>query len=183
MDNFLKTLLSGAANAFTGGIAGLGSSIVDGVSGYFQRSQEIRMAKHKMKVSLIQNRQRLAESQQTHNHEWEMKQLENVGYKDDILFYAWIGFFVYSGVFPEKAMVVFNGWNTMPAWFMEVSFWIIASVLGVKKIGENLPGMIAGIRGAIVKPQGENLYTQAVDIEKSVGELSSLLDGLEDEEE
>ncbi|MDD4950922.1 MAG: hypothetical protein PHV85_00080 [Desulfovibrionaceae bacterium] len=122
-------------------LGALGTTIVESVSGFFQRKQELKKAVH-------ENRMRLAQSEQEYNHEWEMRQLENAGWKDDVLFYAWLAFFVWSGFDPEGTRPVIEAWEALPPWFLEITFWIVAAVLGVKKVGEYLPAVVKGVRAA-----------------------------------
>lgn len=129
-----------------GAVAGLLTTIVDGVTGHVKQKQELKRA-------VMENRMRLAGSDREFNHEWEMKQLENSGWKDDVLFFAWIGFFIWSGVDPERAGEVIRAWETLPDWFLQVTFWIVAAVLGVKKIGDYLPGALRGLKDAVGGPR------------------------------
>ncbi|NDV20003.1 hypothetical protein GO013_11275 [Pseudodesulfovibrio sp. JC047] len=121
------------------GLIGLGKMIIGGVSDSIKRKQELKKTVH-------ENRIRLAASDREFNHQWEMKQLENAGWKDDVLFFAWIGFFIWSGVDPEGAGKVIKAWELLPDWFLQITFWIIAAVLGVKKIGDYLPATIKGVK-------------------------------------
>ncbi|WP_229590874.1 hypothetical protein [Pseudodesulfovibrio sediminis] len=123
-------------------LVGLISTVVDGVTGHVKQKQELKKA-------VMENRMRLAKSDQQFNHEWEMKQLENAGWKDDVLFFAWIGFFIWSGVDPTRAAEVIRSWEALPDWFLQVTFWIVAAVLGVKKIGDYLPGAVRGLKDAL----------------------------------
>ena len=116
--------------------------MVDGITGHVKQKQELKKA-------VMKNRMRLAQSDQEFNHEWEMKQLENVGWKDDVLFFAWIGFFIWSGIDPDRAGEVIKAWENLPDWFLQVTFWIVAAVLGVKKIGDYLPGALRGLKDAM----------------------------------
>ena len=126
-------------------IAELGSTIIQSITGHFKRKQEI-------KTAVIENKARMARNEQSHNHDWELKQLENAGWKDDILFYAIISMYVYSIFDPQGAKEIFEIWSTViPDWFLTITGWLVASVLGVKKIGDYLPGAIAGIREALKK--------------------------------
>ena len=129
-----------------GAVIGLLSTVVDGVTGHVKQKQELKKA-------VMQNRMRLAQSDQEFNHEWEMKQLENAGWKDDVLFFAWIGFFIWSGVDPDRAGEVIKAWENLPDWFLQVTFWIVAAVLGVKKIGDYLPGALRGLKDAMGGPK------------------------------
>ena len=113
--------------------------IVGGVTDSFKGKRAIKKA-------IVENKVRLAQSKQEHNQAWELKQLANVGYKDDVLFYAFIGVFVWAGFDPEGSQEFFTNINTLPEWFLKTWFWVVASVLGVKKIGDYLPGVISGLR-------------------------------------
>jgi len=127
--------------AIIGAVAGLLTTVVEGVAGHMKQKQELKKA-------VMENRLRLAQSDSEFNHEWEMKQLENAGWKDDVLFFAWIGFFVWSGVDPDGAAEVIRAWENLPDWFLQITFWVVAAVLGVKKIGDYLPSAIRGLKDA-----------------------------------
>ncbi|MGE4551774.1 MAG: hypothetical protein AB7D57_01600 [Desulfovibrionaceae bacterium] len=123
-------------------LTGLVSMAVEGVREHLKGRQEIQKA-------VVENKIRLAKSESEYNHEWEMRQLTSAGWKDDVLFYAWLAFFVWSGFDPDGASRVVQAWEVLPDWFLEVTFWIVAAVLGVKKIGDNLPGAVRALRGAL----------------------------------
>ena len=120
------------------------SDIVKGVTTIITKKVELKGAIH-------ENKMRLAKSAQDYNAEWEMKQLDNSGYKDDVLFYAVIGMFVWSGICPEEAAIVFANWELLPEWFLQVTMWLVASVIGVKKVGDYLPGLISAVKQAVKK--------------------------------
>lgn len=124
-------------------VAQLGTALVKGVSGFFER-------RHKIKEAETENRARLLRDEQSNNHEWEMRSLTNAGWKDDVLFYAIVGMYIYSAFDPEGSVKVFTNWELIPEWFRQITFWTVASVLGVKKIGQYLPGLINGITSAVV---------------------------------
>jgi len=126
-----------------GVLTSLGSLIIGGVTDWFKGKQEIAKAE-------TENRVRMLKDEQNHNHEWEMKQIAGAGWKDDILFYAVLGLWVWSAFDPESAAKVFHTWETtMPDYIIEITSWLVAAVLGVKKIGDYLPGAIRGIRDAV----------------------------------
>lgn len=128
--------------AIVGALAGLASAVVDGIREHIKGRQEIKRA-------VVENKIRLAGSSLEFNQAWEMKQLENAGWKDDVLFYAWLAFFVWSGFDPAAAAEVLQSWEALPEWFLKITFWIVAAVLGVKKLGDYLPGTIRGVRRAL----------------------------------
>ncbi len=127
-----------------GAVAGLLSTIVGGVTGHMKQKQELKKA-------VMENRMRLARSDREYNHEWEMKQLENAGWKDDVLFYAWLGFFIWCGFDPVGAGAVIDAWEKLPEWFLQITFWIVAAVLGVKKVGDYLPSVVSGVKNILKK--------------------------------
>lgn len=135
------------AIAVVSALTGLFSLVVDGVREHLRGKQEIRRA-------VVENKVRLARSSQEFNQAWEMKQLENAGWKDDVLFYAWLAFFIWSGFAPEAAAEVLRSWEALPEWFLQITFWIVAAVLGVKKIGDYLPGAVRGVRRALDRDKG-----------------------------
>lgn len=121
----------------------LGSALINGVSGWFERKQELKKAEH-------ENRVRMLKSEQDHNHEWEMKQLSGAGWKDDVLFYCIIGLWVWSAIDPDSASRTFKVWeNIMPDYIREITSWVVGGVLGVKKLGDYLPGAMKAIKSAV----------------------------------
>ena len=124
-----------------GALIGIGESIVNGVKQGFESKRRIREA-------ITENKIALAKSTQSHNQDWELKQLDNAGWKDDVLFYSFILCFVWAGFDPEGAKEFFANLQVLPDWFLKTWFWLLASVLGVKKIGEYAPGMIKGVKEA-----------------------------------
>lgn len=124
----------------------IGNSIIGGIKDHFE-------ARRKIKEAVTENKIRMALSEQSHNQTWEMKQIENSGWKDDVLFYAWIAFFAWTAYDPEQARIVFENWKILPEWFLNVSGWIIGSVLGVKKLGDYLPPLIGGVKEVLKKKE------------------------------
>lgn len=125
-----------------GAILEIGKLVVGGVTDHLE-------GKRKVKAAKVENTIRLMQSEQTHNQAWEMKSLENSGWKDDVLFYAFIGLFVWSGFDPVGAGEFFTNIKLAPEWFVKVFLWLVASVIGVKKVGDYAPSMIRGVKEAI----------------------------------
>ncbi len=127
-----------------GMIGSLVVSVVKAGIGYFERRQ-------KLKNAVTENNIRLARSRETHNQTWELRQLMNTGWKDEILFFGIVGMYVYSAIDPDGAHKVFQNWDTIPEWFRTITSWMVAGVLGVKKLGDYLPALVAGVRNAVSK--------------------------------
>jgi len=123
-----------------GPIIELGKTIISGVI-------ETRKDKQRLKKANVESKIRLAESRQKANEDWERRSLENAGWKDDVLFYAVVAMYVYSAIDPEGAAQVFKNWDeVIPEWWMKITMWLVASIIGVKKLG---PGLIAGVKKAV----------------------------------
>lgn len=122
-------------------ITGLFSTIVGGITTHFENKQKLQQA-------IVENKLRLAASEQTHNEDWEMKQLENAGWKDDVLFYAWISLFIWSAIDPDSAHQVFVNWSYLPDWFVQLSAVLIGAVLGIRKLSDYCPAFVKGVKTA-----------------------------------
>jgi hypothetical protein len=120
-------------------VGGILTEVIGGVKDHLA-------GKRKVKEAITQNKIKLAQSEQSHNQAWEMKQLDNAGWKDDILFYAFIGLFIWAGFDPDGATKFFENLNVLPDWFIKTWFWLIASILGVKKIGDYVPQLMGAIK-------------------------------------
>lgn len=155
-------------------ITGLLSSIFGGITDHFKQKQELKKAIH-------ENKMRLALDQQEHNQSWEMKSLENAGWKDDALFFFFIGLFIWTGFDPEGGAKFFENLKVLPDWFVQTWMWLVASVLGVKKIGEYGPAMVKGFRAAMGKPTRPPGEPSLVDQFKQAAEI--FLPGQDKDEE
>ena len=122
----------------------LGKTLLGGVIGHFRKKQEL-------KAAIVDNRIRMARDEQSHNQDWEMKQLDNAGWKDDVLFYAFIAMFIWAGFDPDGAKVFFENLNVLPGWFVKIWFWVVAAVLGVKKVGDYVPALLGGLKDVVKK--------------------------------
>ena len=107
-------------------------------------------SRRRLKEAEVDNRIRMLQSKQDHNQNWEMRALMNAGWKDEVLFIAILSMYVYSAFDPEGAKRVFEIWsNVIPEWYQKITFWLVASILGVKKIGDYAPMAIHGIGTAL----------------------------------
>lgn len=122
-------------------ITGIADTVLGGVMDHFKHKRELKEAKTKAKIKRLN-------SKQDHKQRWEIMQLENNGWQDDILFYFFIGMFILSGVYPSYAEQFFNNLGVAPDWFVKTWMYIVASVVGVKKLGDYGPKMVEGMKHA-----------------------------------
>ena len=105
--------------------------------------------KQKIKAAVIERRAELAASAQEQNAAWELRALENAGWKDELLFLSIIGVYVYSAIDPEGAQQMFANWEKIPEWFRTVTLWTVASIVGVKKLADYAPPLVKGVKEAL----------------------------------
>lgn len=120
----------------------LGKSVFDSAVGYFTRKQRVKEA-------IANNKARLAGQEGEFNHQWEMRSLDNTGWKDEVLFYGVIAMYIYSAIDPDGAAKVFTNWKVIPEWFSKITMVLVASVVGIKKLGDYLPSLISGTKAAL----------------------------------
>lgn len=120
-------------------IATLVTTLVGGATQFFKGKQKIKQAS-------MDNRARLAADRESNNAIWEIRALENVGAKDEVLFYAIIAVYVYSGFDPEGAATMFKNWEAIPLWFQKITMAMVASVVGLKKLSDYGPPLVKGIK-------------------------------------
>lgn len=126
------------------GIISLATSIVGGIKDSQEDKRKLKRAKTDARINRMHNAQ-------NHDQKWEILQLEQNGWKDDVLFYAFIAMFIWAGFCPEAAHEFFQNLDILPPWFVKTWMWLVASVLGVKKIGDYAPKMIKELKDAIKK--------------------------------
>ena len=100
--------------------------------------RESRQAKHDMKMAGIKNRQRLLESEQDYNHEWEMKSLEVSGRG-----LKWFSFSMFSlpiiitVMSPEHGGAIFKNLELVPEWFIKTWVVINGGVWGIASLRDS----------------------------------------------
>ena len=120
------------------------STLIAGATQYFKGRQKVKQA-------VLDNKVRLAASTQEYNAAWELRALENAGFKDELLFLSIIGVYVYSAIDPDGAAVMFKNWEAIPEWFRTVTLWTVASIVGIKKLADYAPPLIKGIKDVFGK--------------------------------
>lgn len=110
------------------------SAVVDGISGWFSRRHERKMAEHGAELEEIRARSALRIDAQNHLQAWEIMSITNSGWKDE---YITILFTlpVVAAFFPQTQPYVEAGFTfitSTPMWYQMVLFGIVGSALGVR---------------------------------------------------
>jgi len=144
-------------------VTGLVGDFVGGVRDHFEHKRKIKEAKTEARLQRLR-------SKQIHTQRWEIMQIENSGWQDDILFYFFIGLFIWAGIAPESAAEFFQHLGILPDWFVKTWMWIVASVIGVKKIGDYGPRMIEGTGQALKSARDSGLFDKAKEAAQDVAD-------------
>jgi hypothetical protein len=123
------------------------SPVTEIVKGYQKRKTQITQAKHEVKMSTLKNRQRLAESEQTHNSDQEMKMLEMAR--------PWMRWVIAGHIMvlidiavidPEYAMAVFEALKGIPDWTIGLFTVVFGFYFAVTKLTEHGANLVSGWR-------------------------------------
>jgi len=117
--------------------------------GYFR---ETRKAEHELRIANVRNRQRLAESAQSHNQNWEMASLES---NDRLLRIVSFCLFalplIITVVRPDMGQQIFSNLDTAPEWYVQTFIAINGGVWGIVELKHAAPAFIHGIKTAFRK--------------------------------
>lgn len=118
----------------------------DGVNYFKERQQQ----KHQVKLSVLKNRQRLAESEQDYNHDWEMASLES---RDRFLRIASFSLFavplVVTVIWPDTGAQIFANLEKAPEWYVQTFIAINGGVWGIVELKHAAPALVNGIKKVI----------------------------------
>jgi uncharacterized membrane protein len=119
-------------------IKGLISPITELAKGYQERKKQIKEAEHEVKMSVIKNRQRLAEETQSHNSDKEMLMLEKATpWVRWVITFHILALVDVSVLFPAHAVIVFDALESMPKWVVGLFVTIFGFYFAVSKLTEH----------------------------------------------
>jgi len=117
------------------------------VTEWLKSRREVKEAKHRRDLAVINNQARLAADAQSHNHDWEMASLND---KDKAL--RWFSFLLFTTpvlivvIDPEQGTAIFERLNLVPDWMLQIWFYMIAGVWGIASLKNAVPQIVAGFR-------------------------------------
>lgn len=112
---------------------------------WFSNRGEVSAAKHTRELAVINNQARLASSEESHNHEWEMASLKN---QDTSL--RWCSFWLFATpilvtvIWPEKGAAIWTNLELVPQWFVTVFISMIGGIWGIVELKKAIPAILAG---------------------------------------
>lgn len=123
------------------------SIVLDLVKEGFSHWRETRKEKHQVKLSVLKNKQRLAENQQSHNHDWEMASLENA---DQILRIVSFSMFalplIVTVMKPDIGAQIFANLDKAPDWYVRTFISINGGVWGIVELKHAAPQFINAVK-------------------------------------
>lgn len=120
------------------------SSVIDGVSTYFSKRQELSNAKLKREIAIEENKARLAKDSQSYNHEWEMASLQNKDrWIQRLSFLMFAAPFIVAIFFPHHIKIYFEeSIRQVPEWWTKTFMAINGAVWGLGQLKRSIPQLI-----------------------------------------
>lgn len=126
----------------------IGGLISEGV-GYLAERQK---AKHELKMSVIRNKQRLAEDEQSNNHSWEMASLQSQDRLLRIVSFSMFGLpLVITVISPELGLRIFQNLDSAPDWYVQTFIAINGGVWGIVELKHAAPQFIVAVKQVLKK--------------------------------
>jgi len=128
-------------------LASLFSFLSAPVTEIIKNRGEVKAAKHKRELAVINNQARLASDEQSHNHEWEMASLKN---QDTSL--RWCSFWLFAlpilitVISPEYGAVIWENLALVPQWCVTVFISMIGGIKGIVELKKAIPQIAASFK-------------------------------------
>ena len=116
------------------------------VTQYIKNRGDIKKAEHSRDLAIINNQARLAETKESHNHQWEMESLK--GNSKALRFMCFVQFAIplnIAVIFPEAGAEIWNNLDDVPAWFVQAYVIIVGSIWGISEFKSAAPQVIGAI--------------------------------------
>jgi len=113
---------------------------------WFKNKGDIKKAKHKLELAIIDNQSRLALSEAEYNHQWEMESLK--GNSQYLRIFCFVQFAVplmISVVSPEHGAAIWTNLDLVPAWFVKVYIIMVGAIWGIHEFKQVAPSIIGEI--------------------------------------
>jgi len=130
---------------------GLVEAISKPFTQWFKNKGDIKKAKHKLELAIIDNQSRLALSEAEYNHQWEMESLK--GNSPHLRVFCFVQFAIpltVSVVSPEHGATIWANLELVPKWFVQVYMLMVGAIWGISEIKRLVPTMLGEI-GARIK--------------------------------
>lgn len=122
------------------------SGLVAPVTEWVKNKGEVKKAKHKRELAIIENQSRLAMSESEYNHNWEMESLR--GNSQYLRYFCFVQFAIplmISVVYPEHGAVIWANLELVPSWFVKVYIIMVGSIWGIHEFKQVAPSIIGEI--------------------------------------
>jgi len=120
--------------------------ISEPVTQYLKNRGEIKKAKHKRNLAIIDNQARLAMSEKEFNHQWEMESLKGNSQWLRIVCFVQLALpLTISVVSPEHGKAIWDNLDGVPAWFVQMYAIVIGSIWGIHEFKGAAPQVISAI--------------------------------------
>lgn len=136
----------------------LGSGPAEQIGEYFVQKaklkQQLKLTTLQGKIALQTAKYKAAIQKESNTHSWEMAQIANSGYKDEVvlavLLYPYIGSFI-PGV-QDSVLIGFGYLEQMPYWAVGLTVTIFLAIYGIRHKNANRIAA-PGLRDSDVEPK------------------------------
>lgn len=116
------------------------------VTQWVKNRGEVNAAEHTRDLAIISNQARLAQSEETHNHEWEMQSLKgNSRWLRLVCFLQFALPITITCLSPETGKEVFTNLGFVPPWFVQTYMIIVGSIWGIHEFKQAAPAVISAV--------------------------------------
>ena len=126
------------------------SLLIEPVKIWLQTRRDKVQAKARRDLAVIDNQTRLAQDEQSNNHEWEMASLQD---KDKGLRYISYSIFalpiLITVVSPETGQRIFTNLALVPGWWVKTFVAINGGIWGIVELKNAAPQLINAVKKAV----------------------------------
>ncbi|QYK03122.1 hypothetical protein [Shewanella psychrotolerans] len=124
--------------------------LVEPIKLWFETRKQKAAAKAARDIAVLNNQARLAQDEQSHNHDWEMANLAD---KDKGLRYVSYSMFalpiLITVIYPQHGQEIFTNLDLVPDWWVKTFISINGGVWGIVELKRVAPALISAIKGAV----------------------------------
>lgn len=125
------------------------SLVIDLVKQGVTYFKERQTQEHQVKMSVLKNRQRLAEDRQSHNADWEMASLETRSRFLRVLSFSLFALpLIITVIWPDTGAEIFANLDKAPEWYVRTFIAINGGVWGIVELKHAAPAFVSAVKHA-----------------------------------
>lgn len=122
--------------------------LISPVTQWLKNRGEVKAAKHKRELAIIDNQARLAISEQSHNANWEMESLRGNSQVLRLICFIQLAVpITITCITPEHGAAIFSNLERVPDWFVQLYMIVVGAVWGIHEFKQAAPSVIGAVLG------------------------------------